>query len=162
MTGVPRDELIGSDFSDYFTEPEKAREGYQQVFREGLVRDYPLEIRHRDGRTTPVLYNASVYRDEAGQVHGVFAAARDITDRKRAEAELRRCRTSSTWPTTPSSSATGTVPSDPGTGALSKCTAGLREEALGHISHDLLGTRFPVSLADLEAAWHATDRGREN
>ncbi|MGZ3303321.1 MAG: PAS domain S-box protein, partial [Isosphaeraceae bacterium] len=78
VTGYPRAELIGKDFADYFTEPEEAREGYEQVFREGFVRDYPLEIRHRDGRVTPVVYNASVYRDEAGQVIGVFAAARDI------------------------------------------------------------------------------------
>ena len=79
-TGRSRAELIGTDFSDYFTEPEKARAGYQQVFREGSVRDYPLELRHRDGRVTSVLYNASVYRDEGGKVIGVFAAARDITE----------------------------------------------------------------------------------
>ena len=90
VTGYPRAELIGKDFTEYFTEPEEAREGYRRVFREGLVRDYPLEIRHRDGRVTPVVYNASVYRDEAGQVIGVFAAARDITAQKRAEAELRQ------------------------------------------------------------------------
>ena len=63
VTGVPREELIGTDFSDYFTEPEKAREGYQQVFAKGFVTDYPLTIRHRDGQLTDVLYNASVYRD---------------------------------------------------------------------------------------------------
>ncbi len=89
-TGRTRAELIGTDFSDYFTEPEKARAGYQQVFREGLVRDYPLEIRRRDGKVTPVLYNASVYHDEAGNVIGVFAAARDITERRRMEAEKER------------------------------------------------------------------------
>jgi PAS domain S-box-containing protein len=89
-TGYSRGELIGNDFSDYFTEPEKARMGYQQVFREGSVRDYALEIQHREGHLTPVLYNASVYRDEAGQVVGVFAAARDITERKRAEEEIRK------------------------------------------------------------------------
>jgi PAS domain S-box-containing protein len=91
-TGNPRAALIGTDFSDYFTDPEKARTGYQQVFREGFVRDYPLELRHREGHLTPVLYNASLYRDESGQVVGVFAAARDITARKRAEAELARHR----------------------------------------------------------------------
>ena len=63
VTGVLRDKLIGTDFSDYFTEPEKAREGYQQVFAKGFVTDYPLTIRHKDGRLTDVLYNASVYRD---------------------------------------------------------------------------------------------------
>ena len=90
VTGCLREELIGADFSDYFTDPEKARLGYQQVFKEGLVQDYELEVRHRDGSTTPVLYNASVYRDQGGEVVGVFAAARDITTRKRAEEEVRR------------------------------------------------------------------------
>src|SRR5919201_821561 len=83
VTGVPRDKLIGTDFSDYFTEPEKAREGYQQVFAKGFVTDYPLTIRHEDGRLTDVLYNASVYKDARGNVLGVFAAARDITAQKR-------------------------------------------------------------------------------
>lgn len=85
VTGYSRKELIGTDFSDYFTEPEKAREGYKHVFQEGLVRDYPLEIQHRNGHITPVLYNASIYKDEAGKVIGIFAAARDITERRKAE-----------------------------------------------------------------------------
>ncbi|NTV09697.1 MAG: PAS domain S-box protein [Zoogloea sp.] len=89
-TGVSRDKLIGSDFSDYFTEPEQARKGYQQVWRDGAVVDYPLAIRHASGRVIDVLYNASLYRDESGQVRGIFAAARDITERKRAEEELTR------------------------------------------------------------------------
>ncbi|MDW5418577.1 PAS domain S-box protein [Iodobacter sp. CM08] len=87
-TGVAREKLIGTDFSDYFTEPAKAREGYQRVFAQGFVTDYPLTIRHRDGRLTDVLYNASVYKDVRGNVLGVFAAARDITERKRVEAAL--------------------------------------------------------------------------
>jgi len=90
VTGYSRKELIGTDFSNYFTEPEKAKEGYKQVFREGLVRDYALEIRHRNGHITPVLYNASIYRDESGKVIGVFAAARDITERKKAEEMLKQ------------------------------------------------------------------------
>ena len=90
VTGCARATLIGTDFSDYFTDPEKARAGYQQVFREGFVRDYPLELRHHDGRIASVLYNASVYRDENGNVVGIFAAARDITKRKHAEEALRQ------------------------------------------------------------------------
>ena len=89
VTGVPREQLVGSDFSSYFTEPEKARQGYQLAFAEGLVADYPLTIRRDDGKLTDVLYNASVYRDTRGDVQGVFAAARDITDRKRREAMLQ-------------------------------------------------------------------------
>lgn len=87
-TGKPRRELVGTDFSDYFTNPECAREGYKKVLAAGEVRDYPLTIRHLSGRTTDVLYNAAVYRNQAGEVQGVFAAARDITDRKMAEEAL--------------------------------------------------------------------------
>jgi PAS domain S-box-containing protein len=89
VTGCLRAELIGSDFSRYFMEPEKADEGYRKVFREGSVQDYPLEIRHRDGGVTSVLYNATVYRDETGEVAGVFAAARDVTGLRRAEQAVR-------------------------------------------------------------------------
>ncbi len=89
ITGISREKLIGRDFSDYFTEPDRAREGYEQVFRQGSVRDYPLVIRHSSGHTTDVIYNASVYKNETGEVQGVFAAARDITERKRAEEALR-------------------------------------------------------------------------
>lgn len=90
VTGYSRDELTGTDFSDYFTEPEKASKGYQQVFTDGEVRDYPLEIRHKDGHTTAVLYNASIYRDESGKIIGIFASARDITQIKRAESKLKK------------------------------------------------------------------------
>ena len=89
VTGVPREKLIGTDFSNYFTEPEKAREGYQQVFAEGFVTDYPLTIRHVEGRLTDVLYNASIYKDVQGNVLGVFAAARDITERNRLDRVLQ-------------------------------------------------------------------------
>ncbi|KKG12676.1 MULTISPECIES: PAS domain-containing sensor histidine kinase [Methanosarcina] len=89
VTGYFRSELIGTDFSDYFTEPEKAKEGYQYVFQKGLVRDYQLEIRHKHGHITPVLYNASIYRDENGRVTGVFAAARDITELKKTEEKIK-------------------------------------------------------------------------
>ena len=90
ITGYPRGTLIGTDFADYFTNPEKARAGYQLVFKEGQVYDYELEISHRDGHVTPVLYNASVYKDASGEVAGVFAAARNITEQRRLEEQLRQ------------------------------------------------------------------------
>ncbi len=85
VTGTERNQLIGSYFCDYFTEPDKARMGYQQVFSSGFITDYPLIIRHANGNITDVLYNASVYRDSQGEVAGIFAAARDITDKKKAD-----------------------------------------------------------------------------
>ncbi len=93
-TGFSRADLIGTDFSNYFTEPQDARSGYERAFREGSVRAYELELRHRDGHATPVLYNASVYRDSQGNVIGVFAAARDITEQKQSQKALNELNAS--------------------------------------------------------------------
>lgn len=93
-TGLPRSLLVGRDFADFFTEPERAKAGYQKVFTEGLVRDYPLTLRHLSGTLMPVLYNASTYRGAGGQVIGVFAAARDVTQIRRMEEQLRSLNTS--------------------------------------------------------------------
>jgi PAS domain S-box-containing protein len=86
ITGKSREQLIGTDFFDYFTEPDKARDGYEQVFAEGFVADYPLTI--KDHALTDVLFNGSVYKDEQGNVLGVVVVARDITEQKRIEKEL--------------------------------------------------------------------------
>ena len=86
ITRISREQLIGTDFFDYFTEPEKAREVYQEVFAKGFVADYPLTI--RDSKLTNVLFNGSVYKDDQGNVLGIVVVARDITDQKRIEKEL--------------------------------------------------------------------------
>lgn len=89
VTGYSRNELVETDFSDYFTEPKKAREGYQQVFKDGVVKNYELEIKNKEGDIILVSYNASVYTDENNDVIGVFAAARDITEIKEAEKNIK-------------------------------------------------------------------------
>ena len=89
-TGLSRSALLGKDFSDYFTDPEKARAGYQKVFSEGKVTDYHLAIRHVSGNITDVLYNATVFRNTQGETAGVFAAARDISAQLRVREELLR------------------------------------------------------------------------
>lgn len=86
ITGKTREALTGSDFFDYFTESQKAREVYQQVFAKGFVKDYPLTI--IDGHLTPVLFNGSVYKDDQGNVLGAVIVARDITEQRRIEREL--------------------------------------------------------------------------
>jgi len=90
ITGVAREDLIGTAFSDYFTEPDKADEIYQRVFADGMAVDYALVMRHRNGTLTDVLYNASVYRDLKGNVLGVFAAARDVTVQMNDQREMAR------------------------------------------------------------------------
>ena len=89
-TGLSREKLIGTDFSNFFTDPQQARESYRHVFEQGFVTDYPLTMRHIDGRLIDVLYNASVYKDERGRVLGVVATARDVTVQKQAELEILR------------------------------------------------------------------------
>ncbi len=86
ITGIDREILRGSDFSLYFTEPQKAREVYQEVFEKGFVIDHPLTM--KDGKPTDVLFNGSVYKDEQGNVLGAVVVARDVTEKKRIETEL--------------------------------------------------------------------------
>jgi PAS domain S-box-containing protein len=88
ITGLEREKLIGSDFFTYFTEPQMAREVYQEVFAKGSVADSPLTLRHKDGKLTDVLFNGSEYKDEQGNVLGAVVVARDITDQKIIETEL--------------------------------------------------------------------------
>jgi len=85
-TGVAREKIIGTDFFDYFTEPNKAREAYQQVFVKGFIVDFPLTI--TDGEMIDVLCNGSVYKDDTGNILGVVIVARDITEQKRIATEL--------------------------------------------------------------------------
>lgn len=89
ITGYNRNELIGSDFADYFLQPNLARIGYQKVFLDGQVIDYPLEIKNKNGNVFDVLYNASLYRNDNGEILGIFAAARDISERKKIEALVK-------------------------------------------------------------------------
>ena len=89
LTGVSRDELVGSPFKNYFTDPGAAEEGIRLVLREGKVTNYELVARSRDGITTVVSYNASTFYDQDGKLQGVFAAARDVTERKRFEQTLQ-------------------------------------------------------------------------
>ena len=88
ITGISRDELTGTDFFDYFTEPQMAREVYQGVFANGSVADSPLTLRHKAGKLTDVLFNGSVYKDDTGNVLGVVIVARDVTEQKLIAKEL--------------------------------------------------------------------------
>jgi PAS domain S-box-containing protein len=85
LTGCTRDELIGAPFKNYFTDPERAEAGIKQALRGSRVTDYELTARARDGKETVVSYNATTFHDRERKLQGVFAAARDVTERKRFE-----------------------------------------------------------------------------
>jgi PAS domain S-box-containing protein len=92
LTGCTRDELIGAPFKGYFTDPERAEAAIKRVLGEKSVTDYELTARARDGKQTVVSYNATTFYDRNRTLQGVFAAARDVTERKRVEAELQQAK----------------------------------------------------------------------
>jgi len=92
LTGCTRDELIGAPFKGYFTDPERAEAAIKRVLNEKSVTDYELTARARDGKQTVVSYNATTFYDRNRTLQGVFAAARDVTERKRVEAELQQAK----------------------------------------------------------------------
>jgi PAS domain S-box-containing protein len=85
LTGCTRDELIGAPFKSCFTDPERAEAGIKRVLSGNKVTDYELTARARDGKETVVSYNATTFHDRERKLQGVFAAARDVTERKRFE-----------------------------------------------------------------------------
>jgi PAS domain S-box-containing protein len=89
LTGCTRDELIGAPFKNYFTDPDRAEAGIKQVLSGRKVTDYELTARARDGKETVVSYNATTFHDRDRKLQGVFAAARDVTERKRFERTLQ-------------------------------------------------------------------------
>ena len=89
LTGCTRDELIGAPFKNYFTDPERAEAGIKRVLNEKKVTNYELTARARDGKETVVSYNATTFYDRDRTLQGVFAAARDVTERKRLDQALQ-------------------------------------------------------------------------
>jgi two-component system sensor histidine kinase/response regulator len=89
LTGCTRDELIGAPFKNYFTDPERAEAAIKQVLAEGKVTNYELTARSRDGKETVVSYNATIFYDRDRRLQGVFAAARDVTERKLLDEALQ-------------------------------------------------------------------------
>jgi PAS domain S-box-containing protein len=89
LTGCTRDELIGAPFKNYFTDPERAEASIKAVLSEKKVSNYELTARARDGKETVVSYNAMTFYDRDRRLQGVFAAARDVTERKRLDQILQ-------------------------------------------------------------------------
>jgi PAS domain S-box-containing protein len=150
VTGRSREELIGTDFSDYFTDPERARHGYQLVFSQSSVRNYELEIQHKDGHVTPVLYNATLYKDNKGKTIGVFAAARDMTELKRVEEERARLAAAV------EQSAEGVLITD--RKGLAVYINRAFEEITGHVKADIIGCRPDIMTKESQSQWYSSIR----
>ena len=148
LTGATREELIGTPFKSYFTDPRRAEEGIKLVLREGKVTNYELTALAKNGNMTVVSYNASTFRDASGKLQGVFAAARDITEQKKLEQQLRESHAYNRGLI--EASVDGLVTVDP-TGTISDVN-----DQMGRISgysrEELIGTPFADYFVDAERA----------
>jgi PAS domain S-box-containing protein len=144
MTGVPREELIGAAFKEFFTDPERAAAGVRQTLRVGSVANYELALLSRGGRHTLVSFNAAVFKDAGGKVAGVFASARDITAQKKTQERLRESENYNRGLIEGSPDALVTV--DP-----ELIITDVNEQMVrlsGYTRKQLLGSRFPTLFAD--------------
>ncbi|HLW78873.1 MAG TPA: PAS domain-containing protein, partial [Terriglobia bacterium] len=148
LTGYSRDQLIGTPFKNYFTDPRAAEEGIKLVLREGRVTNYELTARDKGGRVTVVSYNASIFRDSAGKLQGVIAAARDITEQKKLESQLRESEAYNRGLIEASVDGLITVSS---TGAITDVNEQMCRMS-GYPRQELIGTPFADYFVDAERA----------
>jgi PAS domain S-box-containing protein len=134
ITGMDRDQLIGSDFFVYFTDPQMAREVYQEVFAKGTVADSPLTLCHRDGKLTDVLFNGSVYKNDQGIVLGVVIVARDVTDQKRIATELTEAKIAAELATVLAEEAQAKAESATG---IAEDAVKAKQQFLSNMSHEI-------------------------
>jgi PAS domain S-box-containing protein len=148
LTGYTRDELIGTPFKQYFTDSQRAEEGIKLVLREGKVTNYELTALSKEGRMTVVSYNASTFRDGAGRLQGVFAAARDITEQKKLEEQLRESESYNRGLI--EASVDGLITVDP-SGTISDVNEQMCRMS-GYAREELIGTPFPDYFVDSNRA----------
>ncbi|HZT05533.1 MAG TPA: PAS domain S-box protein [Chloroflexota bacterium] len=148
MTGYERETLIGTPFKTYFTEPDRAEDGIRQVLADERVSNFELVMRSRDGHETVVSYNAAVFRDADGRLKGVFAAAREITDQKQLEENLRQVQNYTRGLIEASVDALLTVDPQFQITDVNEQTVRIT----GYSRDELIGSYFPDFFTDAEAA----------
>src|ERR1700730_5217783 len=148
LTGYSRNELIGTPFKTYFADPELAESGLKRVLCDGRVNNYELTVRSKNGRATIVSYNASTFRDAEGKLRGVFNAARDITEQKGLEHQLRESEAYNRGLI--EASVDGLITVDPA-GAISDVNETMCR-LTGFSREELIGTPFAEYFVDAENA----------
>ena len=154
LTGFPRDQLIGTPFKTYFTDPSRAEEGIRRVLAEERVTNFELTLSARDGTTTIVSYNATTFRGSDGKLKGVFAAARDVTEQKKLEADLRESQNYNRGLIEASLDALVTVDRDGNITDLNR----QMESVTGFTREELMGSRFAEYFTDPEAGQAGIER----
>ena len=148
LTGYSREELIGSLFKKYFTNPELAEQGINLTLKQDKVTNYELTAIAKDGRLTIVSYNATIFRDQRGGLQGVFASARDITEQKKLEQKLRESQSYNRGLI--EASVDGLITVDP-SGTISDINAQMSHIS-GFTREELIGSQFASYFTDPEKA----------
>ena len=148
LTGCSREELIGTPFKNYFTDPKRAEEGIKLALQNERVTDYKLTALAKEGRMTLVSYNAAIFRDAAGKLQGVFAAARDFTEQNKLEQQLRESHIYNRGLI--EASVDGLITVDP-SGTISDVNEQMCRLS-GHSREELIGTPFADYFVDAERA----------
>jgi PAS domain S-box-containing protein len=92
LSGYPLDDLLGKDFFDFCLPEDRSRirrAFFRQYHEQDPSRSYEVALRSRTGRIHWVSMNVTLELRE-GSLSGFHVVARDITDRKAAEDEVRR------------------------------------------------------------------------
>ncbi len=154
MSGRSREQLIGSSFSSYFADPKQATAGVRETFKKGLVNDYVLTLLPSGGGELVVSFNAALYRGEQGEVAGIFASARDISEQKQLENEMRDAQLYTRSLIEASLDALLTTDES---GAITDVNAEM-EALTGYTRAELIGSRLRHHVADPERAAAAIEQ----
>ena len=90
--GYQRDEVVGRPITDFLTSTDRQRftaGRLDELILQGDFNNDPRQLVTKDGRVIDLLVSAIAYRDENGEVDQLLVASKDVTQRNRAERELR-------------------------------------------------------------------------
>ena len=91
LTGWSRDEVVGHDWFERFDDDPEVRDDYFECMARGEIRPhFESTIRTRSGEIRIVSWSSTLERDENDVVNGIVTIGEDVTERRRAEEELRR------------------------------------------------------------------------
>lgn len=91
MTGYSsREELLNADIATLYVNPADRDRLRKLLSDYGSVADFEFDIRRKDSETRTVLESSTAVRDAAGNIIAFQGFMLDITERKRAEQEIRR------------------------------------------------------------------------
>jgi PAS domain S-box-containing protein len=89
LFGYTRDEVMCINVGEHYAHPADRVRFRQELAHKGWVKDFEVTLRRRDGTEMDCLLTSTAWRAKDGAILGFQGIIHDITERKRAEEELR-------------------------------------------------------------------------